>query len=161
MHNVEPARRVPWRPCTHSHFWIFLGHQRNSRWRIQTWVEKFQDSIQSRCSSQGTKSGNRDSQLTCWHVSTCRLSQRTGFFLKHDSWPGPPALHPLCLETTQTGGLGEAGALNVLTGLLETAEALKRFHEGLLKDRGRLFVCYWAFRLFGFKLTLFALNCWF
>lgn len=43
---------------------------------------------------------------------------------------------------TQTGGLGEAGALNVLAGLLETAEALKRFHEGLLKDRGRLFVCY-------------------
>lgn len=106
-------------------------------------MEKFQDSIQSRCLSQGTKSGNCDSQLTCWRVSTCRLSQRTDFFLKHDSWPGPPALHPLCLEMTQTGGLGEAGALNVLAGLLETAEALKHFHEGLLiKDRGRLFVCY-------------------
>lgn len=77
--------------------------------------------------------------LTCKRLQT----QRTDFFLKHDSWSGPPALHPLCLETTQTGGLGEAAALNVLAGLLQTAEALKCFHEGLLiKDRGRLFVCY-------------------
>lgn len=91
-------------------------------------MEKFQDSIQSRCLSQGTKSGNRDSQLACWHVSTCRLSRG-----QISSWPGPPALHPLCLETTQTGGLGEAGALNVLAGLLETAEALKPYMRDSLK----------------------------
>lgn len=64
---------------------------------------------------------------------------RTDLFLKLNSWPAPQALHPLCLET-QTGGLGESWtvALNVVAGLLETAEVLTWFPEGrLIKDRGR------------------------